>query len=182
MSKIKEKMIQEFKEKMIKWEEKFNFYLLIETKCIEFISSMGEIKNKLTTLIGNQRTDDIIFYKSIINSSYYYFNESLKVRKLKYIKDLTYIWKKIDDKKSIVELNNSSFSSLLKDFSKLFEDIAIAKQYNTPLSWVKDDKVISVKEIEEELTDILAYHLNIISFFHTSIKNECEFYCSHKKI
>ncbi len=175
-------MIAELNLKKQKWETMFNFYLETLDNCTLALTSISEIKNKLTTLIGNQRKDDIIFYKSIITSSYYYYSESLKVRKLKIIKDLNYIWTKLDEKKSLVELNKGTFSLLLKDFCKLYEDIIIAKQHNTSLTWVKDDKIITIQEVEDELNEILKYHMKIISSFETSVKNETSFYCSRNKI
>ena len=39
-------------------------------------------------LLGNQNEDDIIFYKSIIDNSYFYLTNSLKIRKFKIMKDI----------------------------------------------------------------------------------------------
>ena len=41
------------------WEEKFNTYCELETKCISNICSISEIKNNLKKLLGNQKKDDL---------------------------------------------------------------------------------------------------------------------------
>lgn len=172
----------EFLIKIVLWEKQFNLYLNKEVECTNALSSILIIKNTLTSLIGNQRIDDIIFYKSIINSSYFYLSESLKKRKLKMINDLNYIWAKIDSKKSLNELNKGNFASLLKDFKKLIDDVIIARKHNTVLAWVKDDTIMSLLDIETEINNILNYHLRIITSFCISIKNEELFYCSNKNM
>lgn len=171
------KLKDELNLKKQKWEVMINFYFEKLDNCIVALTSIDEIKNKLTTLIGKQRNDDIIFYKSIINSSYYYYSESLKVRKLKFIKDLSYIWNKLDEKKELDELTKYNVNLILKDFCELYEEIIITKQYNTSLLWVKNEKVITLQEFEDELSTILKYHVNIISSFETSIINEAKFFC-----
>jgi aspartate/tyrosine/aromatic aminotransferase len=115
----------EFKMKMSTWEESFNSYLENELKCTNKINLILEIKNNLTKLIGNQRKDDILFYKSIIDNSYYYYTKSLNVRKIKFIKDLSFIYTKLDDRKAFIELNKVNFSTLLKDFANSVDSIKI---------------------------------------------------------
>lgn len=163
------------------WDKIFKDYQDTEIKCTTYIHSILEIKNNLSKLIGNQRKDDILFYKSIIENSYYYLEKSLLVRKLKFIKDLNYIWHKIDDRKTLTELNNSNFTTLLKDFRKIVDDMYIAKLNNTSLSWVKDDTIISLEETYKEIDDILNYHLRLIASFLNNVSNEYNFFCVQKK-
>jgi len=170
----------EFKIKISNWEASFNSYLDIELQCTNKLNQILEIKNNLTKLIGNQRNDDMLFYKSIINNSYYYYTKSLNVRKIKFIKDLSFIYTKLDDRKTFTDLNKLNFSTLLKDFSKLVDDAKIAKDNNTVLSWVKDDTIISLRETEKELDDIMKYHVNLMNSFYKSIENEANFYCGNK--
>lgn len=162
------------------WDKIFKDYQEAEAKCNNHIHNILEIKNNLSKLIGNQRKDDILFYKSIIENSYYYLEKSLEVRKLKFIKDLNYIWHKIDDRKTLTELNNSNFATLLKDFRKVVDDMYIAKLNNTSLSWVKDDTIISLEETYKEIDDILNYHLRLIKSFQDSVMNEYSFFCVQK--
>ena len=164
------------------WEEKFDKYLESEKKCDEFIIQIYNIKNRLTGLIGNQRKDDIIFYKAIINSSHFYLSESLKKLKFKFINDLNYIWNKMNPNKKVVELNRNIFIILIRDFQKIFDDITISRQHNTLLTWVKDDVFINLQDIEKEMNDIISYHTILINSFLVTCKNEADFYCKNKNI
>ena len=53
---------------ILAWEEKFNKYTEFENKINLNINNMNEIKNNLKKLLGNQKKDDIVFYKSIIDN------------------------------------------------------------------------------------------------------------------
>ena len=162
---------------ILDWEEKFTSYCEFESKCIININSISEIKNNLKKLLGNQKKDDIIFYKSLIDNSYFYLSSSLKIRKIKFLKDLNYIWAKIDQRKQMDEVNKSNFMSLLKDYRKMAEDIVQARNNNTMLTWVKDDKIESLQELENEFKEIMDYHIKLIEFFSASIELEKAFYC-----
>jgi len=162
---------------ILDWEEKFNKYTDFENKINLNINSMNEIKNNLKKLLGNQKKDDIVFYKSIIDNSYFYLVNSLKIRKMKFLKDLNYIWGQIDERKNMDEVNKSNFMALIKDYRKISEDILSAKNNNTVLIWVKDDKVESLHELEEEFTEIMNYHIKLIEFFTASVDLEKAFYC-----
>lgn len=164
-------------ENIIKWENKFNTYLEIEIKCNALITQISEIKNNLIKLLGNQKKDDIVFYKSLIDNSFFYLTNSLKIRKIKLLKDLNYIWNLLDNKKTVEELNKTNFQSLMKDYRKMADEINQAKKNNTMLTWVKDDRVESLQEIEGELDEIMDYHLKLIQFFHSSVELEKIFYC-----
>ncbi len=162
---------------ILKWDEYFNQYCAYEKKCIESIGAIGEIKNNLKKLLGNQKKDDILFYKSLIESSHFYLTNSLKVRKIKFLKDLNHIWSRIDERKQMDEVNKSNFMSLLKDYDKMADDINSAKKNNTVLTWVKDDKVESLQDLEKDFYEIMEYHVKLIEFFSSSVELEKAFYC-----
>jgi hypothetical protein len=162
---------------ILEWEDKFNKYMEFEAKCNTNINNIIEIKNNLKKLLGNQKKDDVQFYKSLIDNSYFYLNSSLKIRKIKFLKDINYIWNQIDERKQMDEINKLNFISLLKDYRKLSEDIINAKKNNTILTWVKDDKVENLEEIEHEFHEIMEYHIKLIEFFSSSVMIEKAFYC-----
>jgi hypothetical protein len=162
---------------ILEWEEKFNKYMEFENICNTNINNIIEIKNNLKKLLGNQKKDDIQFYKSLIDNSYFYLNSSLKIRKIKFLKDLNYIWNMIDERKQMDEINKLNFIALLKDYRKLSEDIINAKKNNTTLTWVKNDMVENLAEIEHDLDEIMEYHIKLIEFFSSSVMIEKAFYC-----
>ena len=163
---------------LLSWENYYSTYCEIENACMQSIGSMGEIKNNLTKLLGNQKEDDIIFYKSIIDNSYFYLNSSLKIRKVKFLKDLNSIWKLIDDRKQMDEINKNNFSLLLKDYHKMAEDINFAKKNNTVLKWVKDDKIESLRELENDMSEIMKYHVTLMTYYKKFVDLEKSFYCN----
>jgi hypothetical protein len=160
------------------WTHKFNNYLELEAKCISNIEQITEIKINFNKLLGNQRKDDILFYKSILDNSLFYLNSSLKIKKIKFLKDLNYIWDKIDERKKMDEVIITNFDFLLKDYRKLSEDILLLKKSNNRLGWVKDEKTQDLQELELEITEILNYHIKLIGFFYSSTEIEKVFYCS----
>jgi hypothetical protein len=164
-------------ENISKWEEEFNVYVDTENKCNALINEISEIKNNLKKLLGSQKPDDVVFYKSLIDNSFFYLTNSLKIRKIKMTKDLNHIWNQLDNKKVIEELNKANFQTLMKDYRKMADDINQAKKNNTALTWVKDDRVESLHEIEKEMEEIMEYHLKLIQFFHSSVELEKIFYC-----
>jgi len=164
-------------ENISKWEEEFNVYIETENKCNALINEISEIKNNLKKLLGSQKPDDVVFYKSLIDNSFFYLTNSLKIRKIKMTKDLNHIWNQLDNKKVIEELNKANFQTLMKDYRKMADDINQAKKNNTALTWVKDDRVESLHEIEKEMEEIMEYHLKLIQFFHSSVELEKIFYC-----
>jgi len=160
------------------WEYKYVKYCDTENLCVQQIHNIYEIKNNLNKLLGNQKKDDIIFYKSIIDNSHFYLISSLKIRKAKFLKDLNQIWFQINDCKQMDELNKSNFNALLKDYEKMSKDIIYAKENNTILSWVKDDKIESLQLLENEFTEIMDYHCNMIEYLNKMTLLEKTFYCN----
>ena len=162
------------------WTEQFAKYIKIEKDCQQSIENILEIKNNLIKLLGNQNEDDILFYKSIIDNSYFYLTNSLKIRKFKIIKDINIIWKKIIPNKSMNELNKNIFQVLLKDYEKMSKNIYNARINNTTLIWVKNDMIESLYKIETELTEIMIYHNNLIEKIYRMIDLDKSFYYGKK--
>jgi hypothetical protein len=166
-----------FDKYLLEWEEKFNLYCELELKCITNIALINELKVNLKKYLGNQKKDDLLFYNSIIENSYFYLQNSLKIRQIKFCKDLNWIWQQVNDKKSMDEVNKINFMSLLKDFKKIIDDIILAKRNNTILTWVKDDKIESVEQIQHDMEEIMDYHLKLMQFFYSNVELEKVFYC-----
>jgi hypothetical protein len=120
------------------------------------------------------RTFDCILWKSI---AHFYLTNSLKIRKIKFLKDINFVYEMLDKSKSIDELNKSNFSAFLKDYRKIADDINQAIKNSTELTWVKDDRIDNLSEIDKNMNEFMSYHLNIITFFHTSVELEKTFYC-----
>ena len=157
--------------KLLIWEEQFTKYCSYENKCINNINYIGEIKNNLNKFLGKQKKDDVLFYKSLIETSHFYLNNALKIRKIKFLKDMNYLWGKIDERKNMDEVNKSNFMALIKDYRKISEDILSAKSNNTTLIWVKDDKV------EMKIDDILVvpeYYSNVLQQLSSSFTKKCK--------
>ena len=163
-----------------KWTENFDTYMDIEVKCLTSITNISEIKTNLKKLIGNQKKDDIVFYKSLVENSFFYLTNSLKIRKIKFLKDINCVYELLDKKKSLDELNKSNFSAFLKDYRKIADDINQAKRNSTELTWVKDDTIANLSEVEKDMNHFMEYHLNLINFFYESVELEKKFYCGSK--
>ena len=162
---------------ILEWTDKFNNYLELETKCNIGINNILQIKNTFKTLLGNQKKDDIQFYKSLVDNTHFYLTSSLKIRKIKFLKDLNYIWSLMDERKQMDELTSVSFIALLKDYRNMNELIIHSKKNNTTLMWVKDDKVGNLSEVENEMNQIMEYHSKLIQFFASSVEIEHALYC-----
>jgi hypothetical protein len=57
------------------------------------------------------------------------------------------------------------------------KDIVYARENNTILTWVKDDKVENLADIEHEFNEIMEYHLKLMEYFSSSVEIEKAFYC-----
>jgi len=169
--------MEQVEENIQNWTNIFDNYIEIEKKSLILLQSINEIKTNLKKLIGNQKKDDIIFYRSLVENSYFYLTNSLKIRKIKFLKDINHIYELLDKKKSLDELNKSNFTAFLKDYRKIADDINQTRKNSTELTWVKDDRIADLKEIEKDTNEIMNYHLNIITFFHDATELEKNFYC-----
>ena len=161
---------------IIKWNEKFEKYLSHIRKCEENINFICEVKNNLNNMIGNQIRDDVHFYKSIISNSYFYLTNSLKIRKIKFLKDLNYLWRQVNEMGKINEIESGTFNDILKDYKKKTETIIDASNNNTSLRWVKHDKIDSLIQFEKDMDEILEYHLVLIDYFMQYTNLEMTFY------
>lgn len=159
-----------------KWNNMFIKYCEYEKKCVENINAIEKIKINFTKLLGNQKKDDLLFYKSLIENSYFYLSNSLKIRKKKILNDLNYIWSCIDDKKQMDEVNENNFSDLIKDYEKMITNINLEKK-NMALSWVKNNNIENFNDLEKNINEILEYHLKLIEYFCLSVELEKRFYC-----
>ena len=162
------------------WTTSLNSYLDKEAQCITNINSILEIKNNLIKLLGNQKKDDIMFYKSLIESTHFYLTKSLNMRKVKLLNDLNFIWNRIESYKKMSEVNKTNFNALVKDYRKCSEDIMLAKQHNTTLNWVKNDKIENLEDIKNDLNEIMAYHTRLIDCFLITVEHERSFFCGNK--
>ena len=170
-------IMQDITMNIIKWTEIINNYNSIEQECLHNINNINEIKNTFNNLLGNQNKDDVIFYTSLINNSYYYLFNSIKIRKNKFIKDLNLLWYKKNNNKYIDDINKSNIIILFKDYQTMADDIKYAHDNSNSLAWVKKDIVDSMNELEANMNEILNYHMNIINHFSDFIKLEIDFYC-----
>jgi hypothetical protein len=158
------------------WTKLFADYCVYETLCIDHLNIICEIKNNLKKLLGNQKKDDLIFYKAIIENSYYYLSNCLKIRKLKFLKDINFIWSCIDSHKQIDNINKYNFTTLMQEYNKIVDDINFTKKNNTILTWVKNDTVESIHELERDISEILEYHVKLIKSLSKIIEYEKLFY------
>lgn len=158
------------------WTKLFTDYCNYEKICTDNLNVIGEIKNNLKKLLGNQKKDDIIFYKAIIENSYYYLSNCLKIRKIKFLKDINYIWSIIDTQTQIDEINKHNFTTLMKDYNKMVDDINASKKNNTVLTWVKNDTVENLHDLEKDIYEILEYHFKLIKSLSEIIELEKLFY------
>jgi hypothetical protein len=158
------------------WTKLFADYGVYETLCIDHLNIICEIKNNLKKLLGNQKKDDLIFYKAIIENSYYYLSNCLKIRKLKFLKDINLIWSCIDSHKQIDNINKYNFTTLMQEYNKIVDDINFTKKNNTILTWVKNDTVESIHELERDISEILEYHVKLIKSLSKIIEYEKLFY------
>jgi hypothetical protein len=164
---------------LLNWQEQYIKYCELENLCNININYIINIKNNLINLLGYHEKDDIIFYQSIINNSIFYLSNSLKIRKIKFIKDLSNIWLKINDNyKHNKESNQICFQSLLKDYKKISDEINISKKTHKTLYWIKNDKIKNLQEFENLFTEILQYHLKLINSLLNLINHEKNFYCN----
>ena len=169
-------MEDNIKQNLINWENSFNQYIEIDILCMQDLNSMSEIKNNLTTLLGNQKKDDILFYKSILDNSYFYLTNSIKIRILKFIKDLNIIWLKMTESKQIECLDKNTFSLLLKDYQKIADDINNKSKNKKIIRWIKDDKLELLQDLDKDMTELMTYHLNLLSYFKKYIELEKTFF------
>ena len=169
--------IDESEQHINEWIEIFNSYCDYESNCSIKLINLLEIKNNFKNLLGNQDKDDILFYKSLINNSNFYFTNSLKIRQMKFFKDLNNIYFILTNKK-FEEINKKNFMIIINDYKKISDIINNSKKKNILLNWIKYDKIESIDDFNNNMYEILNYHLKLISYLSICIDLENEFYCN----
>ena len=162
-------------ENINEWINIFNNYNNYELNCSNKLINLLEIKNNFKNLLGNQDKDDLLFYKSLIDNSYYYFTNSLKIRQIKFLKDINNIYSIISNNK-FNEINRNNFLILIKDYKNIIKNINNTKNKSILLNWIKDDKVDYIIEFETNMHEILNYHLKLICYLSICIDLEKEFF------
>ena len=167
---------------IVEWLEQFKKYTEVESRCKAGIAELNSIKINLERLIGRQKKDDALFYQSIIENSYFFLENSLRIRRSKFIRDLLAISSLIENYKHIkinpkpVNIDNSSFTAITNDIKDIYEEIERAKRNSSTLSWVKDDQISTLQEIEKDMSETLTYHILLIEYFEKLVIHELNFY------
>jgi hypothetical protein len=164
--------------KLNEWNNLLDNYFTINNEFNNNINSINNMRNNLIKTLSHQEKDNIIFYQCIIDNSYFYFFNSLKIRQIKFMKDLNKIYFKINENKKIANLTNYDINLMLNDFLQLNDEIIEAKKNNTIFKWIKDDIIENLHDIENNITETLNYHLKLIDALLSYIKLETDFYCN----
>ena len=64
----------------------------------------------------------------------------------------------------------------MKDYNKMVDDINTSKKNNTVLTWVKNDTVENLHDLEKDIYEILEYHFKLIKSLSEIIELEKLFY------
>jgi len=168
-------------EQINKWISEFTKYLNYITSSNKLLNNILSIKKNIINLMGKQDDDDIIFYKGLINNSYYFYSKSLDIRKKKMLRDLNSINNIIDKNDSINEINKTNFEIIIKKYIQLRINTGVRQKNNTKLTWVKSDIIESLYQFESDMDSLLKYHIKIISFFEQCLELETIFFCGNLK-
>jgi hypothetical protein len=161
-----------------KWNLLFDNYLENEKICYDLLEHINNAKNNVNKLLGNHRNnDDTLFCNSIISNSLFYLSNSLKIIKIKFIKDINNILLSLNSNKKITELNKINFLFVINQYKNITDELNKHTTTNN-MSWIKNCKSEDIFDIEHELDEALKYHLKLIKFFMTQIELEKTFYCN----
>ena len=163
-------------ENIKKWSEMFDRYIEIEANSTMLLTKINELKNNINKIIGKQNVDDVIFYKSMLENSYFYLSNSLKIRKIKFQKDITNIFNKIDTSNKFEDINKPNFILLMKDYKKVVDNESSKKQ-SSSLAWIKDEKLNNFNDIEKDMLETMNYHITLMTVMNCVIKVEQQYYC-----
>lgn len=164
-------------ENIKKWSEMFDKYIEIESNSTMLLIKINELKNNINKIIGKQNEDDVIFYKSMLDNSYFYLFNSFKIRKIKFQKDITNIFNKIDTSNKFEDINKPNFMLLMKDYRKVVDDYETAKKQSSLLAWIKDEKLNNFNDIENDMLETMNYHITLMTVMNAVIKVEQQYYC-----
>jgi hypothetical protein len=174
-------IIMEDKDEIIlNWENNYNNYIKIENECNIKINKIIEMKNNLLHILNNQRQDDVIFYKAIIENSCFYLTKSLKIRKIKLLNDIKTINKQLnknEDEDDSINIDNI-FTIFIKNFKKIYDEINEDIKNKTNLKWVKEDNIRDLTIVINNMMNILEYHYKILNNFTKIVDIEYNFYCN----
>jgi len=165
-------------ENIIKWCKLFSYILDKYTEAKNNLLFLIDIKNKVNKNTDKQDKDDVKFYNSILTDSIYFFNNSIKIRKLKFKNDLNKLNKFFGNKRTnILLLDITNLKFLLEEY---YSNLIIESKKE--LKWIKDEYIVSLNDWEKDMTEILSYHKFIIDNFSKTLQNELDFYNSEGKI
>jgi hypothetical protein len=168
--------MEKLDENIKKWSEMFDIYIEIEANYTMLLTKINELKNNINKIIGKQNVDDVIFYKSMLENSYFYLSNSLKIRKIKFQKDITNIFNKIDTSNKFEDINKPNFVLLMKDYKKVVDNESSKKQ-SSSLAWIKDEKLNNFNDIEKDMLETMNYHITLMTVMNCVIKVEQQYYC-----
>jgi len=156
-----------------------NLYIIlkeIKEKLKEMNINVGKYQYELE--LGTQDKDDLIFYKSIILDSKKYFTNAFKIREIKLIYDLNQIMKMFNDKRlpEVFELNKNIITLLKTHYNKVLSNIKNNNQKSINPTWIKNNKLKFIKDIESEMNRIFLYHIDINTHFKSALIKEIKFY------
>jgi hypothetical protein len=164
-------------ENISKWSTMFDEYLEIDNNSTILLGKINEVKNNIKKIIGKQNMDDIMFYKSMLENSHFYLSNSLKIRKIKFQKDLTNIYNIIDSTKKFDDISKPNFLLLLKDYRKIVDEYYLTKKNSSTLAWIKDEKLNNFNDIEKDMLETMNYHITLMTVMNCVIKVEQQYYC-----
>jgi hypothetical protein len=171
-------------DKIKTWNDLINKYFLLEEECNTNINLINDIRNYLKNNLTYLCKDDIVFYSSIIDNSYFYLINSLKINQIKFLKDLNKIYIHISRNNKnnsilkIINLNKSDINLIINSYIKLKTDVTNLKKTNTIFKWIKDD-IENLQQIEDDITETITYHIKLLEFLLEIIKLKYNFYNSN---
>jgi len=188
-------------DKYNKWNDLINIYFEIEEECISKINLINNIRNNLKKKLIYLNKDDILYYNCIIDNSYYYLKNSLKVNQIKFLKDLNNLLFKINKNNifKIITLTKTDINLIINSYVKLNNDIIELKKNNIEYKWIKEDidnlqeiselssGICSCKtsidflqqDIENNIDKTINYHIKLINFLLSIIKLNYDFFNSN---
>ena len=168
-------------DKIERWVALFDKYVEVDHDSHNCITQLNALKVNLNQLSGSQKKDDVQFYRSIIENSHFYLVSSLRVRRAKFLCDVSAIWNALRPGSSLVSADRNIFLALTRDIARGHEEIARAHRNCTTLSWVKKDQIDTLHDLEDDLEATLLYHNGLLAYFNTLAKLEFAYYSSQSR-
>ena len=162
--------------RVAEWVDLFDQYIAIDLASHGRVAQLNSLKVNLNQLIGSQKKDDVQFYRSIIENSHFYLSSSLRVRRAKFLCDISAIWGALRPGSALVSADRNIFLALTRDLTRGHETIVRAHQNCTTLSWVKRDQIDNLQEVEVDLGTTLRYHIELMTYFNALADLEFGYY------